>query len=38
MRNVGLDELLAGIKIGGRNMATSDMWMIPFYGQKAKRN
>ena len=38
MRNAGLDELLAGIKIGGRNMATSDMQMIPLYGQKAKRN
>jgi len=39
MRNVGLDESQAGIKIGGRNInnlryagetsTTSDMWMIP---------
>ena len=38
MRNTGLDELLAGFKIGGRNIATSDMRMIPLYWQKAKRN
>ena len=38
VRNTGLDELLAGFKIGGRNIATSDMRMIPLYWQKAKRN
>ena len=38
MRNTGLDELLAGFKIGGRNIATSDMRMIPLCWQKAKRN
>ena len=29
VRNAGLDELQVGIKIGGRNITTSDMWMIP---------
>ena len=29
MRNARLDELQAGIKIGGRNIKTSDMQMIP---------
>ena len=29
VRNAGLNELQAGIKIGGRNITTSDMWMIP---------
>ena len=30
MRNARLDELQAGIKIGGKTSTTSDMWMIPF--------
>ena len=30
MRNARLDELQAGIKIGGKISTTSDMWMIPF--------
>ena len=30
MRNAGLDELQAGIKVGVRNIKTSDMQMIPF--------
>ena len=38
MRNTRLDELLAGFKIGGRIITTSDMQMIPLYWQKAKRN
>ena len=42
MRNARLDELLAGIKIGGRNISNkiSDMHgdTIPLYWQKAKRN
>ena len=29
MRNAGLDELQAGIKVGVRNIKTSDMQMIP---------
>ena len=29
MRNTGLDELQAGIRIGRRNITSSDMWMIP---------
>ena len=37
MKNAGLDELQAGIKIGGRTSTTSDMWMIPLHLQKAKR-
>ena len=28
MRNAGLGELQARIKIGGRNINSSDMWMI----------
>ena len=28
-QNAALDELQAGIKIAGRNIATSDVWMIP---------
>ena len=30
MRNAGLDELQAGIKVGVRNIKTSDTQMIPF--------
>ena len=29
MQNARLDELQAGVKIAGRNIATSDVWMIP---------
>ena len=29
MKNAGLDELQAGIKIGGRTSTTSDMWIAP---------
>ena len=29
MRNAGLDEAQAGIKIAGRNINTSDMQMTP---------
>ena len=29
MQNAGLNEAQAGIKIAGRNIATSDVWMIP---------
>ena len=29
MRNSGLNELQAGIKIGGRNINNPDMWIIP---------
>ena len=38
MRNLGLDEEQAGIKIVGRNINTSDMQMIPHLWQKAKTN
>ena len=38
MRNAGLDEAQAGIKIARRNIITSDMQMIPPLWQKAKRN
>ena len=38
MRNAGLDETQAGIKISRRNMKTSDMRMTPFLWQKVKRN
>ena len=37
MRNAGLDEAQAGIKIAGRNTITSDMQMIPPLWQKAKK-
>ena len=36
MRNAGLDEAQAGIKIAGRISITSDMQMIPPLWQKAK--
>ena len=39
MRNTGLEEAQAGIKIAGRNTSmTSDMQMTPPLGQKVKRN
>ena len=38
MRNTGLDEAQAGIKIARRNINISDMQMIPPLWQKAKRN
>ena len=37
MRNAGLDEAQAGIKISGRNINTSDRQMTPSLWQKAKR-
>ena len=38
MRNAGLDEAQAGIKIARRNINTSDMQMTPHLWQKAKKN
>ena len=38
MRNAGLDEALAGIKIARRNINNPDMQMTPPLWQKAKRN
>ena len=38
MRNAGLEEVQAGIKIAGRNIKTSDMQMIPPLWWKVKRN
>ena len=38
MRNAGLEEAQAGIKISGRNIITSDMQMTPPLWQKVKRN
>ena len=38
MRNAGLEETQAGIKIAGRNSITSDMQMTPPLWQKVKRN
>ena len=38
MRNTGLEEAEAGIKIAGRNTITSDMQMTPPLWQKVKRN
>ena len=38
MRNAGLEEVQAGIKIAGRNTITSDMQMTPPLWQKVKRN
>ena len=37
MRNAGLDEAQAGIKIARRNINTSDMQMTPHLWQKAKK-
>ena len=38
MKNAGLEETQAGIKIAGRNIKTSDMQMTPPLWQKVKRN
>ena len=38
MRNAGLDEAQAGIKITGEISITSDMQMTPALWQKVKRN
>ena len=38
MRNAGLEETQAGIKIARRNINNSDMQMIPPLWQKVKRN
>ena len=38
MRNAGLEETQAGIKIAGRISITSDTQMIPPLWQKVKRN
>ena len=38
MRNAGLSEAQAGIKIARRNITTSDMQMTPSLWQKAKKN
>ena len=38
MRNAGLEEAQAGIKIAGRISITSDMWMTPPLWQNVKRN
>ena len=38
MRNAGLEETQAGIKIAGRNTITSDMQMTPPLWQKVKRS
>ena len=38
MRNAGLEETQAGIKIAGRNINNSDMQMKPPLWQKVKRN
>ena len=38
MRNAGLEEAQAGIKIAGRNTITSDMQMTPPLWQKVKKN
>ena len=36
MRNAGLEEAQAGIKIAGRNINTSDMQMTPPNGRKLR--
>ena len=38
MRNAGLEEAQAGIKIAGRNINNLDMQMTPLLWQKAKKN
>ena len=38
MRNAGLEETEAGIKIARRNIITSDMQMTPPLWQKEKKN
>ena len=37
MRNAGLEEAQAGIKIAGRNINNSDMHMTPHIWQKVKK-
>ena len=36
MRNTGLDEAQAGIKIRGEILTNSDMQMTPSYGRKQR--
>ena len=38
MRNSGLDEAQAGLKIAGRNISILDMQMTPLLWQKVKKN
>ena len=38
MRNAGLEDAQAGIKIAGRNINISDMQMTPPLWQKVKKN
>ena len=38
MRNAGLEEAQAGIKIAGRNSITLDMQMTPPLWQKVKKD
>ena len=38
MRNTGLEEAQAGIKIAGKNINNSDIQMTPSLWQKVKRN
>ena len=38
MRNAGLDEAQAGIKIDGKNINNLDMQMTPCLWQKVKKN
>ena len=38
MRNAGLDEAQAGIKIAGRNISNADIQITPPLWQKAKKN
>ena len=38
MRNAGLEEAQAGIKVAGRKSITSDMQITPSLWQKVKRN
>ena len=38
MRNAGLEEAQAGIKIAGRNINNLDMQMTPPLWQKVKKN
>ena len=38
MRNAGLEEAHAGIKLAGRNINNSDMQMTPPLWQKVKKN
>ena len=38
MKNAGLDEAQAGIKIAGRNINILDMQMTPLLRQKVKKN